>query len=167
MRPRVFMSRSRASMSGPLSCVTGSRLVAWLHAVTKAFRVSGYTSGVVTSFSRRQPTTRASTDDNMAAIMPDQPADPWHDDLPTQMTGSGDGSGNPMRELWWHPRVGGRGSSVSPGAHLAALHVRAGGRHQGHPGRIADPGPGRARGVGALGRAVPVGSRLGGVGGRR
>ena len=41
--------------------MVGSREVFWLHAVRMAFKVSGYTSGVVASFSIRQPITRAST----------------------------------------------------------------------------------------------------------
>ena len=39
--------------------ITGSRFVDWLQASTTAFSDSGYWSGTVRSFSRRQPSTRA------------------------------------------------------------------------------------------------------------
>src|ERR1700678_66339 len=56
-----FMSESTACCTTvSLSSSTGSRLVFWLHALVSAFKESGYWSGVVTSFSIKQPITRAS-----------------------------------------------------------------------------------------------------------
>jgi hypothetical protein len=56
-----FMSESTACCTTvSLSSSTGSRLVFWLHALVSAFNESGYWSGVVISFSIRQPITRAS-----------------------------------------------------------------------------------------------------------
>src|SRR5690606_7123863 len=42
------------------SCITGSRLLFWLHALVSAFTERGYWSGVVIAFSIRQPITRIS-----------------------------------------------------------------------------------------------------------
>ena len=43
-----------------VSAITGSRDDFWLHALVRAFSVSGYWSGVTMDFSIRQPITRAS-----------------------------------------------------------------------------------------------------------
>src|SRR3954463_11235849 len=55
---RLLIAHRTASS---LSSMTGSRLDDWLQAFTSAFSDSGYTSGVVASFSMRQPRTRTST----------------------------------------------------------------------------------------------------------
>jgi hypothetical protein len=43
--------------------MTGSRPVVWLHAATRAFMVSGYVAGTVSSFSNKAPSTRQATGD--------------------------------------------------------------------------------------------------------
>ena len=53
--PALFIDISADSTSCSARCMTGSRDVDWLHAVTSAFRVSGYWSGVVRCFSSKLP----------------------------------------------------------------------------------------------------------------
>ena len=48
---------------GSSSCMSGSRLLFWLHALTSAFSDSGYWSGVVICFSMSEPMMRASIAD--------------------------------------------------------------------------------------------------------
>src|SRR3989440_2129401 len=49
--------------------MTGSRLLFWLHAFTRAWSDRGYWSGVVMCFSMRQPITRASSADSSMFIV--------------------------------------------------------------------------------------------------
>ena len=58
--PRVMRASTASCTSGSETDSTGSRLLDWLQAFTSVFMERGYTSGVLSCFSSRQPRTRHS-----------------------------------------------------------------------------------------------------------